>query len=242
MAQKKAAPKIAGAAKPGRSERVAAAGVRRRRTAKKSAGGPGGLDSIVEDPKKIALFATPVRVELMTAIQALGGVATVAELAVQLGRPADGLYYHLRALVHGGLLGEREGPNGRSYDLMIPAGESLRLRYRPGATANARSVAKVAASMSRLAQRDFQRALARAQTVVEGPARELWAGRLRGWVDPGELVEVNRLLHRLADLLLSTRPAGGGKLVALHWLLAPLDAQPARRADAGATKRRRRGD
>ncbi|HEY2344789.1 MAG TPA: winged helix-turn-helix domain-containing protein [Xanthomonadaceae bacterium] len=195
---------------------------------------------LVEDPKKIALFATPVRVELVTAIQALGGSATVAELAVQLGRPADGLYYHLRALVRGGLLREREGANGRSYQLTIPEGESLRLRYKPGATANARSVAKVATSMSRLAQRDFQRALARPETVVEGPERELWAGRLRGWVDPDELVEINRLLHRLADLLLSTRPAGGGQLIAFHWLLAPLDARPARRPEAGAPKRRRR--
>jgi len=34
---------------------------------------------IIEDPKKIALFATPIRVELVTAIQSLGGTATVAE-------------------------------------------------------------------------------------------------------------------------------------------------------------------
>jgi hypothetical protein len=191
------------------------------------------MTGAIEDPKKIAVFATPVRVELVTAIQALGGSATVAELAVQLGRPADGLYYHLRALVRGGLLVERETANGRSYALTIPEGESLRLRYRPGANANARSVAKVAKSMSRLAQRDFLRALAEPATVVEGPSRELWAGRLRGWVDAGQLVEINRLLRQLADLLLATRPAGGGKLIGLHWMLAPLDAKPVRRAATG---------
>ncbi len=190
---------------------------------------PPAADGLVEDPRKITLFATPIRVELVTAIQALGGAATVAELAAQLGRPADGLYYHLRALVRGKLLIEQEGDKGRVLQLAVPAGTSMRLRYRPGATANAKAVAKVASSMSRLAQRDFQRALARPETVVEGPARELWVGRLRGWVDGAQLEQVNGLLNQLADLLLATRPAGGGKLVALHWLLAPLGAQPVRR-------------
>jgi DNA-binding transcriptional ArsR family regulator len=184
---------------------------------------------IIEDPKKIAVFATPIRVELVTAVQALGGSATVAELAAQLGRSADGLYYHLRALVRGGLVEECEGTNGCSYRLTIPAGQPMRLRYKPGATANAKSVAKVATSMSRLAQRDFLRALAEPGTVVEGPMRELWAARLRGWVEPDDLAEVNRQLRCLADLLLATRPARGGKLVALQWILAPLDAKPVRR-------------
>lgn len=187
---------------------------------------------LIEDPKKIAVLATPIRIELVTAIQALGGTATVAELALQLGRPADGLYYHLRALLRGGLLEEREGTAGRSYRLAVPDGESLRLRYKPGATANAKSVAKVATSMSRLAQRDFLRALAEPRTIAEGSSRELWAARLRGWVHQDELAEINRLLRRLADMLLSTRPTHGGKLVALHWILAPLDAKPVRRAEA----------
>ncbi len=198
------------------------------------------VNGIIEDPKKIAVFATPIRVELVTAIQALGGTATVAELALQLGRSADGLYYHLRALLRGGLLEEREGAAGRSYHLTIPDGDSLRLRYKPGRTANAKSVAKVAASMSRLAHRDFLRALAQPETIAEGPARELWAARLRGWLDPKQLARINHLLRQLADLLLSTRPAEGGKLVALHWSLAPLDAKPVRRSEARKTQPRAR--
>ncbi len=189
---------------------------------------------IIDDPKKIAVLATPVRVELATAIQALGGKATVAELAAQLGRPADGLYYHLRALVKGGLLKERAGANGRSFQLEVPAGQSLSLRYKPGATPNAKAVARVASSMSRLAQRDFLRALGQANTVVTGPSRELWAARLTGWVNPAELTDVTGLLQRLANLLLGTRPTRGGKRIALHWMLAPLDAKPARRSKTDA--------
>jgi DNA-binding transcriptional ArsR family regulator len=191
--------------------------------AKKSASG------VIEDAKKIAVLATPIRLELVTTIQALGGAATAAELAVQLGRPADGLYYHLRALARGGLVEERAEAGARRYHLTIPEGEHLSLRYKPGASANAKAVARVASSMSRLAQRDFARALSQVGTVVEGPSRELWVARLRGWVDPAELAEVNQLLHRLSDLLFKTRPARTGKLIAMHWILAPIDAKPARR-------------
>lgn len=201
---------------------------------KKSASG------IVEDAKKIAVLSTPIRIELVTAIQALGGQATVAELAVQLGRPADGLYYHLRTLVQGGLLEEHVEADARRYLLVTPPGERMRLRYRPGATANAKAVGEVAKGMSRLAQRDFLRALADPDSVVDGPRRELWAGRLRGWLDAKELAEANRLLRRLAALMLGSRPEGGGKLVMLHWMLAPLDAHPARRTSATAKAKSRR--
>ena len=54
--------------------------------------------------QKIAALTTPIRAELAIAIQALGVAAMVAELASQLGRREDGLYYHLRALVQVGLV------------------------------------------------------------------------------------------------------------------------------------------
>jgi hypothetical protein len=184
---------------------------------------------VVEDAKRINVLSTPIRIELVTAIQALGGVAAVAELATQLGRSADGLYYHLRTLVRGGLLEEIIDTDARRYRLVTPPGERMRLRYKPGVTANAKAVTRVAASMSRLAQRDFTRALANPATVTEGPARELWVARLRGWASPDDLAEVNGLLQRISNVLLGTRPKPDGKLVAFHWILAPIDAKPARR-------------
>lgn len=182
------------------------------------------------DARKITVLATPIRTELVTTVQALGGVATVAELAEQLGRPADGLYYHLRALVRGGLLEQRNESGVLRYCLVVPPGQRLSLRYKPGATANAKAVNRVAASMARLAQRDFARALEDPASVAEGAQRELWAARVRGWVRPAELAEINRMLERMSQLLLRSRPHHGGKLIALHWILAPLDAKPARRS------------
>jgi DNA-binding transcriptional ArsR family regulator len=197
-------------------------------------------DDIVEQPKKIAALAAPVRIEIVSTLEALRGPATVAALAEQLGRPADGLYYHLRVMAKAGLIEERPGTgDGRRYQLKTKHGQRLRLRYKPGPTANARAVGRVAAGLSRLAQRDFARALRRSDTVVEGSMRELWAARFRGWFEPAGLAEVNQLLQRLVEKFDRSRPTPSGKLIALQWTLAPIDAKPSRRAAPTAGARRR---
>lgn len=183
----------------------------------------------LEAAAKIELLASPTRIEIVDTLEAFGGPVSVAELAAQLGRPADGLYYHLRRLTAGGLIEEEITAEGRRYRALARSGDRLRLRYRPGANANAQAVGRVAASVLRVAGRDFARAIADPDSVVEGPQRELWAARGKGWVGAGELAEINRLLTRLMDLLQQPRDARHDRLVSLSWVLAPLDPKPSRR-------------
>jgi DNA-binding transcriptional ArsR family regulator len=194
----------------------------------------------LEDARRIALLASPARIELVDTLEALGGSATVAELAAQLGRPADGLYYHLRQLAAGGLVEEEEGEAGRRYRVRATGNGRLRLRYRPGATANAHAVGQVAGSVLRVAGRDFEAALADPKTVAEGPARELWVARGKGWVGAAELTEINTLLSRLSTLLQQPRSPRRQRLVALSWVLAPVDAKPARRSASAVQARPRK--
>ena len=186
--------------------------------------------AVLENAREISLLASPARIEIVDTLEALGAAVSVAELAARLGRPADGLYYHLRQLAAGGLIEEEVGADGRRYRTRSRGGDRLRLRYRPGATANARAVRDVVGSVLRVAERDFTRALADPDTVVEGPQRELWASRGKGWVSSAELTEINRLLGRLRDLIQRPRVDQSGKLIAISWVLAPLEAKPARRA------------
>jgi len=191
--------------------------------------------AVVENAREIGLLASPARIEIVDTLEALGTAVTVAELAARLGRPADGLYYHLRQLAAGGLIEQHDDSDGRRYRTRTRGGDRLRLRYRPGAGANARAVRDVAGSMLRVAERDFARALADPDTVVEGPQRELWVSRGKGWVTAAELAEINRLLGRLRDLLQRPRANQDGKLITISWVLAPLEPKPARRGG----KRRR---
>jgi DNA-binding transcriptional ArsR family regulator len=185
--------------------------------------------ALVEDAKEIGLLASPTRIELVDTLETFSGAVTVAELAAQLGRPADGLYYHLRQLADGGLIEEEVSAEGRRYRTRTRKGDRLRLRYRPGDTANAQAVGRVALSVLRVAGRDFERGIADTASVVEGAQRELWAARGKGWVGATELAEINRLLARVMDLLQHPRSARKDKLIAVTWVLAPVESKPARR-------------
>jgi hypothetical protein len=186
------------------------------------------------DPSAIAVLASPVRQELFDTLEALGGIATIADLAEQLGRPADGLYYHVELLRRAGLFvaapvgRSRAGRSERRYRLPVRAGRQIGLGYRTRDPRNVAAVRSVVGGMLRIARRDFDRALA-GDIVVEGPRRELWAARGTGWVSDAELAAINRLLNRLAELL--RRPRGGPRrrLISLCFVLAPMAARPKRR-------------
>lgn len=184
----------------------------------------------VEKPREIALLAAPARQELIDTLEALGGEASVATLAAQLGRPADGLYYHLRLLLRGGLLDELpdEG-DGRRYRTKAEQGARLQLRYRGGRNAGAAAMEKVGASMLRIASRDFASALREGDVVTDGPEREICASRTKGWVDSKDLAEINRLLGRALQLLHKPRSAARDKLIAVTVVIAPLPVKPSRR-------------
>jgi DNA-binding transcriptional ArsR family regulator len=191
----------------------------------------------IERATEIRLLASPTRIEIVDTLEALGNAVSVAELAAQMGRAADGLYYHLRQLAAAGLIEEEAAAEGRRYRTRTRPGDRLRLAYRPGRTANAKAVERVAASVLRVAERDFRRAIADPASEVEGPGRTLWAARGKGWVGPRQLEEINRLLTRLMDLLQQAEVPADARLVSLSWVLAPLQAQSPRR-DPGVPRRR----
>jgi len=177
-------------------------------------------------------LVSPARQEIIDTVEALGGEATVVELAAQLGRPADGLYYHLRPLVKAGLLVHGDDPEADRY--RTPSRTALSIDYDP---ANARAVKRVVASMLRIAKRDFDAAFAIPGVAVRGPRRALWAGRGKGWVSPAELAEINALLARITSILRKPRAKGRTQLVSLCFVLAPIRPRSPRRS-GGASPRR----
>jgi len=199
---------------------------------RKSAPSKGKMDyESVRGAEQIALLANPLRQDLVDTLQALGGEASVAAVAAELGRAADGLYYHFDLLADAGILHRLVDAQGvRRYRLGSRGkpGRALRLDYGKDA-ASAAAVGRVVDGLITTAQRDFHAALALPGTVTDGSARELWAGRSRGWVNDRQLAEANRLLQRLQDLLQGPRRPGQDRLVSLSFVLAPLAPQSKRR-------------
>ncbi len=182
--------------------------------------------------RRIRSLASPVRQEIIDTLESLGGEAAVAQIAAQMGRPADGLYYHLRQLVKSGLLHESpDDSDGRRYRTAAARGERLWLRYG-GRLPNVEPVARVVAGLVRMAERDFGHALRSGRAVGEGEQRDLWAARNKGWVSAAELGQINRLLTQLSELMHQPRSPRRDRLLALAWVMAPIDARPLRRGEA----------
>ena len=193
---------------------------------------------VIERGAALDALISPVRQEIVDTIEAIGADAAVADIAAQLGRPADGLYYHLRRLVEGGVLLESADlgdGRGRRYRTVAAPGKRLRVKYGRGAVSDPDAVARLVAGMLRTAERDFTKAVRGGEAVGEGPQRDLWASRIKGWVGADELREVNRLLVRLFELFQLPRGAHRDRLVALVWSLAPIDDKPLRRAGGKAS-------
>lgn len=95
---------------------------------------------VITDVAAVEALAYPLRQELLDTVTAFGGEAAASALAEHLGRPVDGLYYHLRLLVKHGLLDEevtrnQAGRKERRYRLAGDGRGAPRLAYRPTASA-----------------------------------------------------------------------------------------------------------
>jgi DNA-binding transcriptional ArsR family regulator len=184
--------------------------------------------SPVAEPRQIRALASPMRQDIMDAVAAIGP-CTVAELAAALGRPADGLYYHIKPLLDVRLLAEVPGDgNGRSELRIDVAHRAFYLEYQPANRTNKAAVLRVIAAMVRSAERMFRRAFHPDVAVVKGPRRNLWASRSRGSLSAAELVELNDLLDQVNSLMQSgRRDTGRGdgeerSLYELTYVLAPV--------------------
>lgn len=190
---------------------------------------------VVSRSDQLAALASPARQEIVDVLSRMGTVSA-AEIAGALGRPADGLYYHLRTLTRAGLVvtaGKRVRA-AREEALYRTVAPEVMLRHEAG---TARRVGAIVGAMLRLGARDFRRASAAGGARTSGPRRELWALRATGWVVPAGLTEVNRRMRALRDSVF--KPPGRGRLYGITILLTPLDHR-ARKAQRRPRRAKRR--
>lgn len=188
----------------------------------------------ISDPAQIRLLSSPVRQEVVDTLAALGGEASVGAVAEQLGRPADGLYYHLRALARGGLVREIEDGDGgeRVYSLAGEGDSPLRLAYGLGPRGNSADLREFVRGLLQIAGRDFNEALQDQGVAVSGPRRELWASRNKGWLSQADLEEVTALLERLSALTSQPKADDRDRLMSCAFVLTPVNPRPKRRTSA----------
>ncbi len=177
---------------------------------------------VITQAPQFRALASSTRQEILDVLARLGA-ASVAEIAGTLGRPADGVYYHLRVLRRVGLVvaaGERSG-DGRMEALFRTRAPEMVLGYDPSPKGKARAVTRIVASMLRLGIRDFRSAFATGHVRVKGSRRELWALRTTGWLSPAAVGDLNARIRGISVAM--AKGGRGHRLYGITILLTPLD-------------------
>lgn len=186
----------------------------------------------IHDVQQVNAIASPVRAAVIDALEVLGP-ATIGHVAMALGYPPDGLYYHFAVLERNELVIRIDAEPDRNAARFDLPGHPATLRYRLDDRRQRRAIAKVVGTMVRAAERSFGRAFAPGLATAHGPRRNLRAGRRTAWLTARELQVLNRYLERIHALFgrgLPRRP--GARLHEFTYVLAPMVEQ-GRRARTG---------
>ncbi len=186
---------------------------------------------LIHAPAQLRALASPARQEIVDALVA-AGPCSMAELAAHLGRPPDSLYFHMRTLLKVGLALELDPrKQGRHVAAMYDVpGRPVFLRY---AGTPEPAVQTVIASALRLGARDFRNGFKSSYAVLDGPDRTVWGGRVKGWVTPAEVREINTLIAKLFQLVRRGRPGKGRHPQTFTFAYAPVQLNPRAAKSAG---------
>lgn len=190
---------------------------------------------LVTSVRQLLVIASPGREDLVDAVGVLGP-CTITELARFVGRSRNALYYHVKALRDCGLLLEsrRSGQGKKATAYYDVPGRPMVVRFDLGTRRTRKAVIALARIRLRSAARGFVRACRPDVATVEGPTRNLWVTRWKGWLSNRELEEANTHLARLIELLRhKAGPVSAKrKLHEFTFVLAPV-VSPSRRASNG---------
>ena len=182
-----------------------------------------GADVLIREPEQWRALCSPLRIELIQYLRALGPT-TVAALAVHLGRPASGVYYHVRRLVACGRVVESRTRAAGGRDEATFQLASTRYRYDVDGPSgrNVREFRGLCSALLRMTQRDLRAVLASGQFRIEGPRADLSAGRRTAWLTTRELAELTRHLKGIERLTAAARKRTRTRPYALTLFVLPM--------------------
>jgi hypothetical protein len=182
----------------------------------------GGL--CITSASQLRAIASPVRRDILDGIAALGALS-VADLGRLLGRPADRLYYHVGLLERVGLLRRTRGvgASGRAEDLFDVPARPVYIQYEVGDARHRTAMRSMVSAMLRQAGGEFAAAYMPGKASVEGPERDLWAGRVTGVLDRAARRRVVELLEEMIGIFQAARGSADGRAMhQLTFVLSPV--------------------
>ncbi len=188
-------------------------------------------DYLITELRQMRALESPIRAEIVDTFAA-SGPCSVADVAHQLGRTPQSLYFHVKQLLQVKLLKEDgEQSAGRTRETLYSTPARELVLGSPGKSrAKMDSVVKIMLGNLKLTERDVERAFRAPASRFSGEQRDVNAGRLKGWLTDAECREANRLLDRLGKLMKGGQPSKGRRLFALNVAMTPIEPRTSDRS------------
>ena len=177
---------------------------------------------------------SPLRQDIIEAFTATGP-CPIKRIALELGKSADSIYYHVRKLLDVGLLRHIETRRTKRRDEAIydVPSDKLELSYNLDDPSIADAMRRIAASMLRRASKYFDAATELESVEPTGPERNFRVMSGMAWLTKKDLREVNRHFNAIIELTGKPRSREADQLCAITGVISPVEPQPVRRGEGG---------
>ncbi len=179
---------------------------------------------VVSKPHQLRELASPVKQVILDALAAAKEPRTMRELAEDVNRAADSLYYHMRSLVKSGLVidaGTRL-ENGKQVAVYTAAAKRFRIKYDFGIPRFKQIMQSIFAATIRLAKRNFERGLELDNVRFGTKNRNLYMTRMEAWLSKQHLAEINRRIEEINEIMVDNCQPSAGERCTVFVCLAPL--------------------
>ncbi len=176
--------------------------------------------------KKQVFLSSTVRRDILQLLSDRGP-SSVADLASDMGRPADALYYHVRLLLNTSLITKHDTRRSSRRDEIVYAlfGES---ESRNQGKIQSKSPQETASLLS-TSGKEYERGFGLSGVVTRGEKINLLAKRRTAWLNDAEISILKMHLSALDEILKKGKKQENTQLFAFTFVLAPLEMHPIRR-------------
>lgn len=179
----------------------------------------------ISDPAQVRALVSPSRHHILRALSSVGP-ATVRSLAEHLGRSAESLYYHLRALEKVGLIVDKTPASSSAGEAVYDTPARMIVTDpKVSKPAYLAAYRKSASALLRLVDRQLMSALTRQEERRSARARSLRIQQLQVRLAPADARVLARKLDDIMEFLTEREVADGKEVIAVTLVSCPLEEQ-----------------
>ena len=179
---------------------------------------------ISPSPENASVTHSTPRMDILRGLRDRGP-SSIKEIAVVMGRPADGLYYHFKLLINSGHIKKHESrQTTRRQEAVYKIAASITIQK--GTDENLETAAEI---LLRTASKEYEKSAWGDKSALPKKQLHRKATRRTAWLNEKELTEIELLLKSIEDLLKNSTRREETALYSVTHVLTPVETHPLRR-------------